>query len=301
VSSFFDEIAHNNTKSLVLLFIFSLFFIGIIYLATLLFGGGPFVFAIGVIAVVLYALFTYYAGDKLVLAVSRAEEADPKQYATLYSLVEGLSSATQIRAPKVYIIKDPNPNAFATGRRSQPSLAVTTGLLATMNRSELEGVLGHEISHIADNDILVMTIAIAFGAIIGLVAAFVRNSLFYGARFRSGDRREDNSGMIMLIAVAIGLLAPLFALLIRLAISRKREYLADANGARMTRNPAGLASALKKIQTYSAKPNAQGIIHANEVTAPLYFSNPFTTSSIMSLFSTHPPIEDRIKKLEKMY
>ncbi|MGA3020932.1 MAG: M48 family metalloprotease [Candidatus Micrarchaeales archaeon] len=280
--------------------IFALLFMAVIFLVVQIFGGGIFAFFIGFILVVLYAIFTYFAGDKLVLAVSRAKEADPHQYATLYSIVEGLASATQIKMPKVYTIDDPNPNAFATGRKSKPSIAVTTGLLTMMKRDELEGVIAHEISHVADNDILVMTIAIAFAGVIGLVAAFIRNMIFFGFGFRGRDRNEGGE-VIVLIAFFIGLLAPLFALLIRLAISRRREYMADANGARITRDPGALANALKKIEGYSSRPNAQSVMHANEVTAPLYFSNPFTAKSIMNIFSTHPPIEERIKRLEQMY
>jgi heat shock protein HtpX len=282
------------------MFIFALFFMAIIYLIVWLLGGGIFALAIGFILVVIYAVFTYFTGDKLVLAVSRAKEADPKQYVNLYSVVEGLASATQIKMPKVYIINDPNPNAFATGRKSKPSLAVTTGLLAMMKKDELEGVIAHEISHVADNDILVMTIAIAFAGVIGLVAAFIRNMIFFGFGFRGRDK-NGGSALILVVAFVIGLLAPLFALLIRLAISRRREYMADANGARITRDPAALANALKRIEGYSTMPNAQNVTHANEVTAPLYFSSPFTAKSVMNLFSTHPPIEERIKRLEQMY
>jgi heat shock protein HtpX len=302
MASFFDEIARNNLKSLLLMCIFGAFFIAVIYVFLLLFFGGADVstFAVVFLLVLLYAVFTYFNGDKLVLAVSRAQEADEKQYRNLYDVVEGMASAMQIKMPKIYIIQDPNPNAFATGRRSKPSIAFTTGLLSMMNRAELEGVTSHELSHIQDNDILVMTIAIAFAGAIGLIAAFVRNMFFFGFGFGGGNRR-GNGGIILLIAFVIGLLAPFFAILIRLAISRRREYMADANGARVTRNPAELASALKKLQAYSSKPGATPVRHANEVTASMYFANPFTGKSLMNLFSTHPPIEERIKRLQAMY
>ena len=298
MASFFDEIARNNLKSFLLLAIFTIFFMGVIYFVVYLFGGGLFAFALGAMVVVLYAAFTYYSGDRVVLAISKAKVADEKQYQNLYASVEGLSSAMQIKMPKIYIINDPNPNAFATGRRSKPSIAFTTGLLQTMSRDELEGVISHELSHISDNDILVMTIAIAFAGAIGLIAAYLRLSFLFGG---FEGRGRGNSGLLMLIALAIGLLAPLFALLTRLAISRRREYMADANGARVTRNPAELASALKKIQSYEKNPRSTPVVHANEVTASLYFANPFKASSMMNLFSTHPPIEERIKRLEKMY
>lgn len=299
MASFFDEIAKNSLKSLLLMLIFGALFTGVIYLFVIFLGGGVFAFSIGVLLVVLYAVFIYFSGDTLVLMVSRAKEADEKQYRTLYADVEGLASAMQIKTPKIYVMQDPNPNAFATGRKSKPSIAFTSGLLATMNREELEGVISHELSHIQDNDILVMTVAIAFAGAIGLIAAFIRNMLFFGGGFGGG--RRGNAGLIMIIAFVIGLLAPLFAILIRLAISRRREYMADANGARVTRNPAELASALKKIEAYSSSPRATPVVHANEVTASMYFANPFTARSVMNLFSTHPPIEERIKRLQAMY
>ena len=298
MSSFFDEIARNNLKSFLLLAIFTLFFVGIIYFVVYLLGGGVFAFFIGAALVVLYAIFTYYGGDRVVLAVSRAKEADEKQYETLYADVEGMSSAMQLKTPKIYIINDPNPNAFATGRRGKPSIAFTTGLLQMMDREELEGVISHELSHVADNDILVMTIAIAFAGAIGLIAAYLRLSFFFGG---FGGKGRGNAGPLVLIALAIGILAPFFALLTRLAISRRREYMADANGARVTRNPAELAGALKKIQAYGKNPNTPPVMHANEVTASLYFANPFKTGNLAGLFSTHPPTEERIKRLEAMY
>lgn len=300
MSSFFDEIAQNQIKSLLLMLIFGLFFAGVVYIAVNLLGGGVGAFALGVALVVVYALFIYFNGDKLVLAVSRAKEADRKQYPNVYSSVEGLSAAMQLKMPKIYVIEDPSPNAFATGRRSKPSIAFTTGLLAMMNREELEGVISHELSHVADNDIQVMTIAIAFAGVIGLIAAYIRNMMFWGASFRGGGRNNP-AGLLLLVALVIGVLAPIFALLIRLAISRRREYMADANGARVTRNPAELASALKKINGFMSGPRAQPVMHANEITASLYFSNPFRASSMLNLFSTHPPIEERIKRLEAMY
>ena len=301
MASFFDEIGRNNLTSALLLMVFSLFFIVVIYMFLFLLGGGGILsFAFVFVLVALYAMFTYYMGDSVVLAVSGAKEADPKQYSVLYSTVEGLASATQIKMPKVYVIQDPSPNAFATGRKSRPSIAVTTGLLAMANREELEGVIAHEISHVADNDILVMTISIAFAGVIGLVSVFIRNLVLFGGLSGNRDRNGSNV-LLIVVAVAIGLLAPVFALLIKLAISRKREYMADANGARITRNPAGLASALKKIEAYTARPNVPGVVHANEVTAPMYFANPFTAKNLMGLFSTHPPIEDRIKRLQAMY
>jgi len=299
MASFFDEIAKNQVKSLVLMLLFGMLFALVIFAVVVLFGGGLFAFVFGLVLVAIYALLTYQYGSRIVLAVSKATEADPKQYPTLYSVVEGLALATQIKMPKVYIINDPNPNAFATGKHSAPCVAVTTGLLQMMNKQELQGVIAHEISHVADNDVQVMTIAIAFAGVIGLVAVLMRNMLMFGGNL--GGKRNESGAIILLLAFVVGLLAPFFALLIRLAVSRKREYMADANGARITRDPRSLANALKKLKAYSANPGAQSLRSANEVTAQMYFANPFTKSNVVGLFSTHPPIDDRIAILEKMY
>ncbi|MDE1822713.1 MAG: M48 family metalloprotease [Candidatus Micrarchaeota archaeon] len=297
MASFFDEIARNNLKSILLMLLFSVLFAFVVYLFVIFLGGGIFSLSIGLIFIIGYALFTYFAGDKVVLAVSRAKEADKGKYPQLYDVVEGLASAIQVPMPKVYIINDPNPNAFATGAsRKKASVAVTSGLLSMMNRTELEGVLAHEMSHIQDNDMKFMMIAIVYAGVIGLVAAFIRNMLFWGV---GGNRRSG--GYLILIAILVGILAPIFAMLIRLAISRRREYMADANGARLIRNPAALAGALKKLLQYEKDPRSVPLANANELTASLYFSNPFKANSIMNLFSTHPPLQDRIDRLQKMY
>lgn len=298
MASFFDEIARNRLKSLVLMSLFSLLFVGIIFFVTLYFGLGILGLALAVMLVALYALFTYFTGDKFVLKMSGAKEADRNQYKTLYSAVEGLAAASQIPMPKVYIINDPNPNAFATGRnKKHASIAVTTGLLSMMNREELEGVIAHESSHIGDNDIQFMMVAVVFAGAIGIIAAVFRSMFFFGI----GGNNRNNGGILIIVALVVGLLAPLFAMLIRLAISRRREYMADANGARLTRAPKYLADALTKIKAYSANPQAAPAKKANEVTAPLYFSNPLKASSVMNLFSTHPPIDERIRRLQQMY
>lgn len=299
MASFFDEISKNKLKSILLMSIFIAFFAAIVYAFVWIFGGGILGFSIGLLIIFLYAAIVYFYGDKMTLKVAGAKEADKTKYTSLYSIVEGLSAATQVPMPKVYIVNDPNPNAFATGRNKKISaIAVTSGLLAIMDKRELEGVIAHEMSHIADNDVQFMMIAIVFAGAIGLIAAVLRMSLFFG-----GFRRVEGEGgaIILVVALVIGILAPIFALLIRLAISRKREYMADANGARLTRDPEGLADALTKIKNYTAQPNAQGVKAANEVNGSMYFSNPFRGKSIMNIFSTHPPIDDRINRLKKMY
>ena len=299
MASFFDEIARNKLRSMVLLALFFGLFAGVIYVVVLALGGGPLAIIICVILIALYAAFSYFGGSRMILAISRAQKADPKQYHYLYDLIEGLALASQIKMPDVYIINDPSPNAFATGRdRKHASVAVTSGLLAMMSKKELQGVIAHEMSHIADNDILYLMIAVVFAGVIGLVAAVIRNMFFFGG---ISEGRGRNGGLIVIIALVIGLLAPLFALLLRLAISRRREYMADANGSRLIRDPHSLASALVKIRDYSKNPQARPVAHANDITASLYFANPLRAASIASLFSTHPPIDDRIRRLEQMY
>ena len=184
----------------------------------------------------------------------------------LYDAVEGLAAASEIPMPTVYIINDPNPNAFATGRdKKHASIAVTSGLLQMMNKSELQGVIAHEMSHIYDNDIQFMMLAIVFAGVIGLLAAIIRNMFFFG--FSGGNNRSGSNLIFLVIAIVMSILAPLIAMLIRLAISRRREYMADANGARITRSPQSLASALSKIGGFSQKPNAPPVQHANDMTA----------------------------------
>lgn len=303
MASFFDEIAKNRLKSVLLFLVFFALFTFVILLFSLFIGADPVSgMIIGAVLIVVYALFAYFMGGKMVLAISRAQKADPKQYHYLYDVVEGLSSAIQVKAPGVYIINDPNPNAFATGRdRNHAYVAVTTGLLSMMDKRELQGVLAHELSHVADNDILYMLVAVAFAGAIGLIAGLIRNSvLFGGFRAGGGNGRRDNGDIFIVIALLIGILAPLFALLLRLAISRRREYMADANGARLIRDPHALAGALKNIRDYTSNPQSQSVMHANDITSSLYFSNPLK-GGFSGLFSTHPPIDDRIKRLEQMY
>jgi heat shock protein HtpX len=297
LASFFDEIEKNRIRSMVLMSLFSLLFIAVIYLLIdVFFGGGIFGLVFGVLVAVAYAAFVYSAGDKMILRVSGAKPADKNKYPILYEIVDGISSASQIPMPKVYVIEDQNPNAFATGRNKKASsIAVTTGLLNAMSRTELEGVIAHEASHIYNNDIQFMMVAVVFAGAIGLASVFIRNILFFG-----GDRRGNN-GMLFIVAIIVGLLAPFFALLLRLAISRRREYMADANGARITRDPGSLANALIKIQAYGNGPHPTSVKHANEINSSLYFANPFNKKAIANLFSTHPPIDERIKRLQKMY
>ncbi len=287
--SFFDEIDKNKRNSSI--FLFFMFFLFFCVVATFSFAFGLDIIGIivGFIFLLIYAYISYFSGDKIVLSISQAKEADPKQYIFLHNTVEGLAIAAQIPKPKVYVINDPSPNAFATGRDPEhASIAVTTGLLEICNRQEVEGVVGHEISHIANYDIRFVMLAVVFAGAIAILSDVILRATFYSRGNKKGG------GAMLLIAIVFMILAPIFAELVKFAISRQREYLADSNGARITRYPEGLASALEKISKYG-----QPVKAATESTAPLYFSNP-TKSSLFSLFATHPPIKERIKKLRSM-
>jgi len=293
---FHSEIRRNNFKTYLLFFFFFalIFLIAIALKAIFSFAGFGILTIAGVIAII-YGLIGYYAGDKMVLWSSRAIEADPKKYLHLHNVVEVLAIAAGIPKPKVYIINDPSPNAFATGRDpNHSSVAVTTGLLDVMNREELEGVIAHELSHVANRDIKVMTIVSILFGFVSIISDFALRGLIFGA-VSNGDDRGNVNWIVIAIALVFIILAPIFAMLVQFSISRKREYLADASGARLTRYPQGLANALRKIDKVSIP-----VKGASEGTAHLYISNPFKKKSFWNLFSTHPPIDERIKRLEAM-
>ena len=246
----------------------------------------------------------YFSGDQILLSVSHAQEISRDVHPQLFNIVEEMKIAANLNAmPKIYVMNESAPNAFATGRKPERSaIAVTTGLLSRLNRDELQGVIAHEMSHVVNRDVLFMTFAgIMLGSIVLISNVFLR-----GGRYSTGSSRryrssksEGNQGqaVLLLIALVCAILAPLLARLLYFAISRNREYLADASGVRLTRYPEGLASALEKISSSN-----QELKSANQVTAPLYIVNPFreTTARFTGLVSTHPPIEKRIQILRKM-
>ena len=255
----------------------------------------PGILVFAVIFAVGMNVFAYWNSDKVVVAMAGAKPADPKQYADLHNMVENLAITAGLPKPKLYIIDDPAPNAFATGRNAEHAVvAVTTGLLAMMEKSELEGVLAHELSHVGNRDMLVSTVAVVLVGFVTLVSDFFLRSTLFGG----GGRNNDSKGnpALMIIAVALIILAPIVAMLMQLAISRKREFLADASGALLTRYPEGLANALRKIGSYQ-----HPMRRANNAIAHLYISNPFGTrakvSGLTKLFMTHPPVEERIAAL----
>jgi len=250
-----------------------------------------------VIFSILMNFFSYWYSDKIVLKLAGAKEAKREEYFDLYTSVENLSITAGLPMPKVYVVLDQAPNAFATGRdKNHAVVCATTGLLAILNKSELEGVIAHELSHIGNRDMLLSTVVVVLVGFISILADVFRRSLFFGGLGRSRNRNEGEGGAIlMIIGIIISILAPISAILIQLAISRKREFLADASGALLTRYPEGLANALRKISQYS-----QPMVHQSGAIAHLYIADPKGSrfgKKIGGFFATHPPIEERIKAL----
>lgn len=253
-------------------------------------GRGVFYF-IGVFSIG-YAIVSYFAGAKMALAINRAREIQKKDNPRLYRIVENLAITDGLPMPKVYIMNDPSPNAFATGRDPNHSVVcVTSGLLEIMNDTELQGVIAHELGHVKNLDIRVNTLAFALVGVISMIADFFIRFTFWG-----GDREErENNQALFIIAIVAAIIAPIAATLLQLAISRQREYLADATSAMTTRYPEGLISALEKIGQAGSALQVQ-----NTSTAHMFFANPLRGHSVLNLFSTHPPIKDRIAALQKM-
>ena len=259
--------------------------------------GNPSILYIAVVIAVATNFYAYWASDKLVLSMSHARPASREEFFDFYTVTENLAIAAGLPKPKLYVIDDPAPNAFATGRDEHHAvICATTGLLSMMTRPELEGVISHELSHIKNHDMLLMTIAVVLAGFVAIIAnIFLRMSFLGGGR--SSDNKQGNAIFMILTIVGI-ILAPVAAKLIQLAVSRRREYLADASGALLTRYPEGLASALGKIGSYAAP-----MKNANTATAHLFIGDPFGVKPsgmsgwIERMFSTHPPVQERIQAL----
>jgi len=253
------------------------------------------ILVVAVIFSTLMSFASYWWSDKIVLAMSGAKEVSHENAKEIYHLVENLCITAGLPVPKIYIIQDSSPNAFATGRDSQHAvIALTTGIIEKLEKKELEGVIAHELSHIGNRDILLSTVIVVLVGFIALMADWFRRWAWFGG----GDDNRDRGqlGLILFVAgIILSILAPLAAMLIQLAISRKREFLADADGALLTRYPEGLASALEKISADPAPMKS-----ANRATAHLFIANPFKGKKISSLFQTHPPITERVKVLRGM-
>lgn len=295
----YDEISSNKRKSMLLI---SLFFIviGLLGYSFGLYIGNVFVGVFyGVAISVFVILVGYYAGDNAILSMSHAAPADRKKYPYLVNTVEGLTIAAGIPTPKIYMIDDSAINAFATGRDPEhASVTVTTGAIQRLNRTELEGVIAHEISHIKNFDIRFMLLVVILVGVIAMLSDIFLRSMFYGRGRRNSRSGGGGAAVVILIGIVLAILAPLIAQLIKFAVSRKREFLADASGALLTRHPKGLADALRKIKN-DKEPLVEA---ANKATAHLFIENPLRTfgGRINHLFSTHPDINERIKRLEEM-
>jgi len=287
----------NIRRTWLLMTIFFVILIAIGWLFAYVYNDPAILIIFAIIAIVMN-MVAYWKSDSIALSSARAIPADPVQFADLHHIVENLAITAGLPKPRVYVINDPSPNAFATGRDPQhAAIAVTTGLLGMMTKTELEGVIAHEMSHVGNRDILVSTVVVVLVGLIAIASQFFLRSMMFGGG-RGGRGNNNEGGIIFLILGIIGIiLAPIVATLIQLAISRKREYLADASGALLTRYPEGLASALEKIQAYD-----RPMIRPSTATAHLFISNPFGSkqSSIAQLFQTHPPIEKRIEILRGM-
>jgi heat shock protein HtpX len=295
----YDAVAANRWRTVALVAVFTGILIALGYVVGEVFapGGGIAMVpaALGLSGV--SATASYFAGDKLVLAQSQARELAPGEEAQLRNIVETLSIGLGIPPPRIYVIDDTAPNAFATGRDPKhASIAVTRGLIDKLDRTELEGVIAHELSHVGNHDIRVMLLVTVLVGTVALLSDWGLRSMFWGRGRR--DRGGGNAGVIILIgALVLAILTPIIAQLIRLAVSRQREFLADASGALLTRYPPGLASALRKIAA-----DKEALEVANKATASLYFANPLKDAprAMDGLFDTHPPIAERIRRLEAM-
>ena len=289
--------SQNVAKTWMLMSMFFIVVIGIGWFVNLYYGeGSSNILYIFVLFSILMNITAYWYSDKIVLKLAGAKEAKREEYFDLYTSVENLAITAGLPMPKVYVVNDPAPNAFATGRdKNHAVVAVTTGLLQILEKNELEGVLAHELSHIGNRDMLIGTVAVVLVGFISIVSDMFMRSMLFG-----GSRDSDNKGgnALMIVGIILSILAPIFALLLQLGISRRREYLADASGALLTRYPEGLANALQKISQYS-----RPMSHQSSAIAHLYIADPKgdKNSKIMKkisgLFATHPPVEARINAL----
>jgi heat shock protein HtpX len=293
----YEQIASNTRRSYLLIVLFFLLILGIGYVFSLYTELGRYALVGAVVIAVVMSWGSYYYSDQIVLSMSGASPVTKEQEPYLWNTVEGLSLAAGVPMPRLYVIEDSAPNAFATGRDPHhAALAVTRGLLDKMNRLELEGVVGHEMAHIRDYDIRFMMLVTVLVGTVVLLSDWMTRSLWYGGgRRRSG--RGGGGGLLLVIGLVFVVLSPIIAQAMQLAISRRREFLADAEGARLTRYPEGLASALEKIAA-----DTEPLEVANKATAHLYIYNPLRDHGgwLNSLFSTHPPVEERIKRLREM-
>lgn len=296
----YDHISSNKRKTAFLLgtFLILIILLGFVFSQAY---QEPGILYFAVIFSVGYSLISYYFSSNITLALSRARPVDRKLNPDLYQLVENLAITAGLPTPKIYVIDDTALNAFATGRNPEKAVIVfTTGIVQTLNKTELEGVAAHELSHVGNYDIRLMTLVVVLVGVLTLLADFFLRFSFFGGKSRSREGGGQAQALFMIAGLILALLSPLIATLIQLAISRKREFLADASGVLLTRYPEGLASALEKISA-----DKEPLEAANKATAHLYIANPLKNRHggvgwFANLFNTHPPVEQRIKRLREM-
>lgn len=291
----YQQIASNKRKTVFLMAVFFALVVLLGYFAGELWGtGGVSGLTIAGIIAIVMGLVSYFAGDKVSLATAGAKElTDKEQFPYVWRMVENLSITAGLPMPRIFIIQDPAMNAFATGRDpAHASIALTTGLIGGLENEELEGVIAHELSHVKNYDTRLMMIVVVLVGVITLIADWSLRARLFGRGRREGGQIQL---IILIVGIAFIILSPFIAQLIKLAVSRKREYLADASAVLLTRYAEGLANALRKISSQGAQ-----LQHANHATAHLYIANPFRNSNFSKLWSTHPPVEDRIAALSQM-
>lgn len=300
ITNIYEAVDANRVKSVLFIGIFIVFVVGIVFLITQTFGLGPGAIGYALVFAGLMSIGSYWWSDKIVLTISGARPANRKKDFQFYTVSENLAMAAGLPKPKLYVIEESSPNAFATGRDPNHAVVcVTRGLLDMMDRTELEGVVSHEMSHIGNRDTLLMGIVAVLAGIVIVLTDFAGRMMWWGQGGRNRDR--EGSQIFAILGIVAIILAPIIAQLIQLAISRRREFLADATGAKITRFPEGLARALEKIASYP-----RPMEHATNATAHLFIANPFKADVkkknnwLLSLFNTHPPVEERIKALRSM-
>ena len=296
----YHQISSNKIKTAILIALFVVLVAAAGYLFQLTYNN-PTILTIAVLFSLTSAYISYYYSDRIALKLSKAKPADPATYSELYAMVQRISATATIPTPKVYIITDPAPNAFATGRDPRhASIAFTTGILEKLDQNELEGVIAHEISHVRNFDIRLSTVVAVLVGVLTMLSDWFLTYTFWGSRDEDSSDSQFQK-LFFVIGLVFAILSPIIAIIIQLAISRKREYLADASGVELTKNPQGLANALEKIHQ-----NQQPMLNANKATAHMYISNPLNQRNgksrvwMANLFNTHPPAADRIEKLKAM-
>lgn len=295
MASVYNYQSANVVKTYLLMGLFLTVIAGLGYFFSYYYNA-PELFYFALVFSLMMNVLSYWFSDSIILSLSKAREASRQEFFDLYTVTENLSIVAGLPMPKLYVINDPAPNAFATGRdKNHAVVAVTTGLLQKLERNELEGVIAHELSHIGNRDILLMSAVVVLVGLVSILSDIFLRSMWFG-----GGRRDDNKnggGILAIIGIMFIILSPIIATLIKLAISRRREFLADASGALLTRYPEGLAKALEKIASYNMP-----MQNTHSATAHLFISNPFGSggASLSNLFQTHPPITERIKILRGM-